>query len=155
MAEHITTQKLCNWFIQQAVATGKPLTPAKLNHLAILTNWWYLHRNGDFLLNETVEAWPQGPVLPNIYHEYKEESPLTPIEYPSRRQPPLEPEELEAVAPFLSYIWNLYAKYTAQQLTRINTALTSPWAIAVGKNDTPHRQPITADHVTAYFNSLK
>ena len=36
MANSTTTQKLCNWFIQQANAKGLVLTPVKLNHLVIL-----------------------------------------------------------------------------------------------------------------------
>ncbi len=154
MAEHITTQKLCNWFILQSTQAGKPLSPVKLNHLAILTNWWYLHRHGEFLLNESVEAWEKGPVLPTIYHEYKDESPHGIIEHPSRRQPAPEPEELEALGAFLQYIWTLYGKYTAQQLARINTAPTSPWNNARGKHANAQRQHITQEHVVAYFKAL-
>ena len=62
MANSTTTQKLCNWFIQQANAKGLVLTPVKLNHLVILADWWHLHRTGGFLINERVEAWPSGPV---------------------------------------------------------------------------------------------
>ena len=52
MANSTTTQKLCNWFIQQANAKGLVLTPVKLNHLVILADWWHLHRTGGFLINE-------------------------------------------------------------------------------------------------------
>ena len=88
MANSTTTQKLCNWFIQQSNARGHVLTPVKLNHLVILADWWHLHRTGGFLINERVEAWPSGPVLPSIYHEYKDQPPYSSIEHPSRRQPP-------------------------------------------------------------------
>ena len=124
MANSTTTQKLCNWFIQQSNARGHVLTPVKLNHLVILADWWHLHRTGGFLINERVEAWPSGPVLPSIYHEYKDQPPYSSIEHPSRRQPPLE-EETDII-PFLEHIWNFYGKYTAQQLGRINTAPSSP-----------------------------
>jgi len=128
MANSTTTQKLCNWFIQQSNARGHVLTPVKLNHLVILADWWHLHRTGGFLINERVEAWPSGPVLPSIYHEYKDQPPYSSIEHPSRRQPPLE-EETDII-PFLEHIWNVYGKYTAQQLGRINTAPSSPWRTA-------------------------
>ena len=105
MANSTTTQKLCNWFIQQANAKGLVLTPVKLNHLVILADWWHLHRTGGFLINERVEAWPSGPVLPSIYHEYKDQPPYSSIEHPSRRQPPLE-EETDII-PFLEHIWNV------------------------------------------------
>ena len=110
MANSTTTQKLCNWFIQQSNARGHVLTPVKLNHLVILADWWHLHRTGGFLINERVEAWPSGPVLPSIYHEYKDQPPYSSIEHPSRRQPPLE-EETDII-PFLEHIWNFYGKYT-------------------------------------------
>ena len=114
MANSTTTQKLCNWFMQQSNARGHVLTPVKLNHLVILADWWHLHRTGAFLINERVEAWPSGPVLPSIYHEYKDQPPYSSIEHPSRRQPPLE-EETDII-PFLEHIWNVYGKYTAQQV---------------------------------------
>ena len=152
MANSTTTQKLCNWFIQQANAKGLILTPVKLNHLVILADWWHLHRTGAFLINERVEAWPSGPVLPSIYHEYKDQPPYSSIEHPSRRQPPLE-EETDII-PFLEHIWNVYGKYTAQQLGRINTGPSSPWKQSQGRHEQAHRQQITEEHVQAYFKSL-
>ncbi len=152
MANHTTTQKLCNWFIQQANTKGNLLTPVKLNHLVILADWWHLHRNGDFLINEKAEAWSSGPVLPSIYHEYKDQPPYSAIEHPSRRQPPLE--EDADIIPFLEHIWNLYGKYTAQQLGRINTAANTPWHQVQGKLGEAEHQQITREHVEAYFQSL-
>lgn len=152
MANHITTQKLCNWFIQRANESGTPLNPVKLNHLVILADWWHLHRNGDFITNERAEAWASGPVLPSIYHEYKDEPPYSAIEHPSRRQPPLE-EETDII-PFLEHIWNVYGKYTAKQLARINTAPSSPWQQVQGKREEAEHQQITREHVEAYFQTL-
>lgn len=152
MANSVTTQKLCNWFIQQASQAGVLLTPVKLNHLVILTDWWYLHKTGGFLINEKTEAWLSGPILPSIYHEYKDQSPYSTIEYPSRRQPPLE--EDTDIFPFLEHIWKRYAKYTAQQLSRINMAPNSPWQQAQRKHEKAHRQQITKEHVLAYFQTL-
>ena len=152
MENHTTSQKLCNWFIQQANEKGMPLTPVKLNHLVILANWWHLHRNGDFLINEMAEAWSSGPVLPSIYHEYKDQPPYSAIEHPSRRQPPLE--EGTDIIPFLEQIWTVYGKYTAQQLARINTAPSSPWKLARSRHGAPEHQQITREHVEAYFQSL-
>lgn len=98
------------------------------------------------------KPWPSGPVLPSIYHEYKDQPPYSSIEHPSRRQPPLE-EETDII-PFLEHIWNVYGKYTAQQLGRINTAPSSPWKQSQGRHEQAHRQQITEEHVLAYFKSL-
>ena len=152
MANSTTTQKLCNWFIQQANAKNLPLTPVKLNHLVILADWWHLHHHGDFLINERAEAWTCGPVLPSIHHEYKDQPPCSIIEHPSRRQPPLE-EETDII-PFLEHIWNVYGKYTAQQLGRINTAPASPWQQAQGRHGEAEHQQIAREHVKAYFQTL-
>lgn len=129
-----------------------PLTPVKLNHLVILADWWHLHHHGDFLINERAEAWTCGPVLPSIHHEYKDQPPCSIIEHPSRRQPPLE-EETDII-PFLEHIWNVYGKYTAQQLGRINTAPASPWQQAQGRHGEAEYQQIAREHVKAYFQTL-
>lgn len=153
MTTNITTQKLCNWFIQNAVAHSEALTPVKLNHLVILSGWWYRHRHGEALMQESAEAWPQGPVLPSLYHEYKDQPPTAAIENPSRRQPPLE-EDCDVI-PFLEHIWSMYGKYTAKQLSRINTSDRSPWGQALAKQGEPVRQTITEQHIAAYFQSLE
>lgn len=150
----VTTQKLCNWFITHSNSVGKPICPIKINHLVIMANWRHFLRHHSFLINEAVEVWENGPVLPTIFHEYKNDPPFSVIEHPSRRQPELEPEELTALEPFLLYIWDLFAKYTPQQLSRINTAPLSPWAIAQGKNATISHQAITDEHLLEYDRAL-
>lgn len=153
MANNITTQKLCHWFIQQANENGTPVTPVKLNHLVILASWWYRYKTGEPLIAETPEAWSSGPVLTSIHHEYKDQPAYSVIEYPSRRQPPLEDEE--QTIPFLQEIWQLYGKYTGQQLTRINTSAHSPWAQTQEREGSTPRQEIAWEQVEAYFLSLK
>ena len=149
MANSTTTQKLCNWFIQQTNAKGLILTPVKLNHLVILADWWHLHRTGAFLINERVEAWPSGPVLPSIYHEYKDQPPYSSIEHPSRRQPLWR--RIRTLSPF----WSISGTSMANIRPSSSDASTPPrpphGSSPRAGHEQAHRQQITEEHVQAYF----
>lgn len=150
---NITSQKLAYWFITKAESCNSPLTPAKLMHLAVLACHECLRDFDEPLMNESTEAWENGPVLPTLYHEYKDHGFFSIIEHPSRRQSPPEPnEQLEA---FLNSIWDKYYKYTARQLTRASMRPGTPWDNATYDKD-PSRHPVIelAD-ILDYYGALR
>ncbi|MCY4000360.1 MAG: DUF4065 domain-containing protein, partial [Bacteroidetes bacterium] len=52
--------------------SGRNLTPMQLIKLSYIAHGWTLGISGEPLFNDTVEAWRYGPVVPDIYHTYKE-----------------------------------------------------------------------------------
>ncbi len=150
---NITSQKLAYWFITKAESIDRPLTPAKLIHLSVLACHEYLRDFGIPLMNESTEAWENGPVLPTLYHEYKEQGFCHPIEHTSRRQSPLEhDDQIEA---FLESIWNKYDKYTARQLARASTRPGTPWDITIHSSESFRHPAIGESAILAYYSSLR
>ncbi|CAM2005528.1 Panacea domain-containing protein [Acanthopleuribacter pedis] len=47
-------------------------TPFQIQKLTYLAHGFYYALYGQPLINETVEAWKYGPVIPTLYHEFKE-----------------------------------------------------------------------------------
>lgn len=146
-----TPQKLAHWFIQKSKEEAKPLTPAKLMKLAVCAYCEYMRQYKEPLLNESLEARENGPVVPSLYHEYKDKGDNEPIENPSRRQSPLEPdEELEN---FLNRIWKEYGKYTGRQLDRITRHAKSPWALT--RTQSRGTRPVISDKtIIEYYDSI-
>lgn len=63
---------IANAFIEQS-NNGKTnnLTPMKLQKLMFFAQSWYLKSNHSALFDGYFERWQYGPVLPEIYHEFK------------------------------------------------------------------------------------
>jgi len=59
---------VANWFIDHV----RNLTPLKLQKLIYYAHGWHLALRDQPLIDELIEAWEYGPVVPNVYHEFKE-----------------------------------------------------------------------------------
>ncbi len=63
---------VANAFIEKAQQEkNHNLTPMKLQKLMFFSQTWYLKSYGDLLFDGYFERWQYGPVLPEIYHEFK------------------------------------------------------------------------------------
>jgi uncharacterized phage-associated protein len=72
MTKTYSSKAVANEIIRQASELGiKDLTPMKLQKLIYYCHSWHLALFGDPLLSDEVQAWTYGPVIPDIYHEYK------------------------------------------------------------------------------------
>lgn len=116
--------QIANHFIKKAGETGSELTPMKLMKLVYLGHGWHLGVTGKPLISERVQAWKYGPVIPNLYHQYKDfgrgqigPSALTDVD------PVTDPETIQ----FLDVIWDIYAKFSGGQLSTLTHEKDSPW----------------------------
>lgn len=66
-----SSKSLANFLIDLAQAEGQTLDPMKLQKLVYYAHGWYAGYTGERLINEEVEAWPYGPVIPSLYDEFK------------------------------------------------------------------------------------
>ena len=70
-------QDVAKFFIglanDQAVSNqGDLMTNLRLQKLLYFAQGWYLARYGKPLFQEEIEAWPYGPVVPEVYNAYKQ-----------------------------------------------------------------------------------
>jgi|SRR5690625_1735821 len=91
------------------------ITPMKLQKLLYYCYVWQLVAN-EKKFEASFEAWPYGPVEPDIYKAYKSfgKKPVTVSEHP------------EVHEPLLDFIMDSYAVYSAIELSK-TTHLESPW----------------------------
>lgn len=151
---------VANWFIENI----KPVTPLKLQKLIYFAHGWYLALRDAPLIDERVEAWEFGPVVPNVYHEFKIfgnqpiPEPGTAWQMSEKRKiritRPQIPEDAEDAKRLLARIIEVYGKFTAAQLSTMTHEPGSPWDIV--RKDNPYRKgvDIPDDLIKAHFKGL-
>lgn len=127
----LSPKSIANYFLEIAAKNGEVMTPMKLQKLVYYAHGWYAGYTQQPLINESVEAWQYGPVIPSLYHEFKrfgsgaikgkafDLEPFAMAEVPT----PSDPN----IRQFLDNVWNSYGKYTGIALSEMTHAGGSPW----------------------------
>jgi uncharacterized phage-associated protein len=164
---------IANYFLTVAPKHDQTLDPMKIQKLVYFANGWYLAIKDEPLINEQVEAWPYGPVIPSLYREFRRfgNHPITEIAYnvvideyitqwkvsSHRVWPSLDdiPEQAAFTKAFLDRIWEIYGGYTAIQLSNETHQADSPWDTISKKYNgaIPKRTDIPQELMQEYFRS--
>jgi len=142
-------------FVKKGIDEGNFVTQMKLQKLVYFAQGYHLARFGEPLLKENFEAWMYGPVVPDIYHDFKlygsryitntkEFMPSFDDIIPSR----LDEKASEAI----NYTWEVLKDYSAMSLSNWTHEVNSPWA----KTYDPDRKstPIPNEEIKKYFTTL-
>lgn len=150
---------IANFFIEKARAQGVPLDPMKLQKLVYYANGWYAGYTGNMLLNEPIEAWPYGPVIQSLYHEFKKygRNPVgelaTELDAKSWDFITVQPPEDENLRSFLTSIWNSYSGYSGIALSEMTHAPGGPWDITMKKASGMRGVDIPQELILDHFRS--
>ena len=124
-------KSIANYFLDLAKASGQSISPMKLQKLVYYAHGWYAGHTGQPLINEAVEAWQYGPVIPSLYHEFKRfgagsiSCKATDLEGAELREVPA-PED-PALRQFLNNVWTSYGQFTGIRLSEMTHAPDGPW----------------------------
>lgn len=120
---------------------GDGITNLKLQKLLYYAQGLHLAiHNGVPLFSEKVLAWEHGPVVENVYHDYKINGSQI-IERPETKSN-LEESQLE----FIKEIWKIFGQFSAWKLREM-THEESPW------KETPQSEEITQGKMQSYFKT--
>jgi uncharacterized phage-associated protein len=99
----------------------------KLQKLIYFAHGWHLALRNGPLIDEHIEAWEWGPVVPTVYHEFKRWG-RTAIEDKAIRWDGTQ-YLLSDHDPLnlLDRIWYVYGKYTGGQLSAMTHQKGTPW----------------------------
>lgn len=135
---------VAKWFINNVQPE-----PLKLQKLLYLSQGYSYAFNGKPLFNDDMEAWVHGPVVPNVYSQYKNYfyNPIN-IKY---ELPHYEEEDLAV----MEYVKDNFSKYDAKYLEQLSHN-QDPWIEARSGLDPDERSHKTIDEglVSDYFTSL-
>ena len=109
----------------------------KLQKLLYYAQGVFLAINNKKLFNNNIEAWEHGPVVPEIYAEYKingrNNIPIK--ELTKEQQKTIETIELDTeTSNILNTVYNNFAIYTAWQLREMTHVPNGPWDITIKEN---------------------
>ena len=119
----------------------------KLLKLVYIAHGWYLGIADKPLINEGVQAWKFGPVVPSVYHKFKlwENRPVTQTvqfdigswsDNPFDTSIKIDQEELnDDVKVFLNKIWEIYGDFDGLQLSEMTHKIGTPWYKIWHEND--------------------
>lgn len=125
---------IANFFLEVAEAAGESVTPMKLQKLVYYAHGWHVGFTGKTLIDESVEAWQYGPVIPSLYHEFKKygsspiKSKATDLDTSCFEFVDVKSPQEEPIKKFLASVWKSYGKYPGTKLSEMTHAEGSPWA---------------------------
>ena len=158
-----SAKSIANAYLTLANRDGYDLDPMKLQKLLYYANGYYLSDKGDPLIDEYFEAWDMGPVVPSVYHEFKDYRwrPIKRFAYSwdkrANRQviapQPLGDKDAEDV---IQWVWEHYRDRDALTLSKMTHKKGGPWDLARARmRDSGIRnEPIKTHEIENYFDDL-
>jgi uncharacterized phage-associated protein len=157
---------VANDFLKIARDRGEALTSMKLQKLVYYAHGWSLALTGEPLIFNRIEAWDYGPVIPDLYQDFKKygnDAITEPARHfvlrdgkftlaaPTIESAPEGPERAGAQQ-IVERVWQLYGGFTAARLSNATHAPGTPWAQVYrpGERSILIPNPI----IKTYFESL-
>jgi uncharacterized phage-associated protein len=116
--------------------------------LVYIAHGWQLGLHGRPLVNEPVEAWQYGPVIPSLYHDYKKYG-SRPIESIPETKPATFDDEEKNV---IEQVWKGYGKRSGVSLSSLTHEPGTPWSITVEQSGLGAE--ISNDLIEDYYGRL-
>ncbi len=146
--------QVANTFIDLAAAESSDIDVMKLLKLVYLAHGWNLAITDAPLINEFVEAWRYGPVIPSIYHEFKSYG-----NYPITGKgtdfmgdnTPINRDDFDFK--LIQKVWNEYKRLTGIQLSNQEHEPDTPWS-KTWRYGIPHNTHIPNQLIQSYFEQL-
>lgn len=115
------------WFVNHVDRdSGDSTTHLKVQKLLYYAQAWHLLAFDTPLFDEDMQAWAHGPVVPSVYHEFKQYGFNSIPEYKGSEEIEKASEEI------LSQVANIYGEFSAKRLEAM-THLEDPWRDARGE----------------------
>lgn len=103
------------------------LTPLQINKLVFLSHGWHLGIENKALINEAVEAWQYGPVIPSIYQTFKMFGKgviESDVHYDSQFHVPFNDDAKN----IMEQVIEIYGDYSGNKLVKLTHERGSPWS---------------------------
>ena len=144
MPNAISVHDVARYFLAlQSEEAGMDISNLKLQKLCYYAQGFSLALRGTPLFTDKIKAWEHGPVVPDLWHRYKE--------FGDGTIPPVRDLQLERYQPdvrdLLDEVYEVYGQFSAWKLREM-THDEPPWA------DTPKGGEITHERMASFFKTL-
>jgi len=141
---------IASQFIEQAESQCKVLTPMKLLKLVYIAHGFMLGLYGRPLVNDEIQAWKYGPVIPELYDAIRQfrDKPVTALPVAASDQL----DELET--DLIRQVFDYYGHLSGPALSRLTHEQGSPWHIVYYRNVEGYCDKISDNLIMAYYSGL-
>jgi|SRR6218665_458947 len=140
--------QIADYFLSKSTPE-RPITPMKLNKLVYIAHGWNLAIEDCPLIDEHPEAWKYGPVIPSLYHRFKNYGNSN-IDYK-----PEAPELAQGTIELLNEVWEKYGNDTGITLSSKTHQPGTPWYNAWNdKGKSQMSFEISDNSIKAHYNEL-
>ncbi|MFN0131232.1 MAG: Panacea domain-containing protein [Phycisphaerales bacterium] len=161
------TGAVANHFLELGERDGVPLSSMKLQKILYYAHGWHLALTGEPLLDDSIEAWQYGPVIPSIYHEFKQfgSRPITSrythgvwndgdVAFVAPRLNECEGNTERAIA-ICDRVWQQFKDFTALQLSTMTHREGTPWFTVRNKPENVGRKGVDIhdSDISGYFKA--
>ena len=146
---------VASYFLKLAESNGQLITHMRLQKLVFFSHAWSLAIRSYPLLDEDVQAWETGLVIPSIYGEYISfgRRKITSFLYRPKRLVLLQADRV--VVDLLNTVWEVYSAYTDLKLLEMTHLRNSPWKQARSRSLKP-KSTVPDEVIKEYYkNQLK
>lgn len=127
----IDAKVVANYFISLASKKQNTLTPMQLLKLVYIAHGYRLGAFGVPLINNRIEAWKFGPVIPDLYHSIKQHRDQPVPELSGCNVDGLSESEKS----FIADVYDAYEGFSGLSLSNLTHEPGTPW-YQVFRNDT-------------------
>lgn len=135
--------QIANRVLDLADQNDVGVTPMKLQKLVYLAHGWHLGILDEPLIDAVVEAWKYGPVVSDLYHEFKGcgKNPIHGDRYTKaiRREdgkwklvryklPAADQQHAQNAHDVIDRVWEVYGQLTGPQLSSLTHQPGTPWS---------------------------
>ncbi|HEX6428702.1 MAG TPA: type II toxin-antitoxin system antitoxin SocA domain-containing protein, partial [Niastella sp.] len=139
-------------FVKKGIEEGKFVTQMKLQKLVYFAQGYHLAKYHTPLIKENFQAWKYGPVIPEIYNDFKlYGSQLitdTASFVPSESYTPPFSLDAEAIDT-IKYTWDVLKDFSAMALSNWTHQPNAPWSKVYDPD--VRATPISNDEIKNYF----
>lgn len=119
-------RQVANWFVTRAQRDSQTLSIMSLLKLTYIAHGWHLETQNAPLFDNRIEAWQYGPVIPEVYNDFRRQGVDVQSTVGTVPQCTFDPAD-EAL---LEQVWGIYGKLTPFRLSDMTHVSGGPWDVA-------------------------
>jgi uncharacterized phage-associated protein len=136
---------IANWFLEKEPAMKSDIM--KVLKLVYIAHGFHLAFKDTPLIEEDVQAWQYGPVIPELYFRLKTKTLGITSDYISNWEAFEKDDETQRL---LEAVYRKYGRYTGGQLSNLTHKQNTPWDLTV----TRFKSLIEEDLIKAHYKEL-
>ena len=118
---------VARYFLWLAHDADKSLTPMQVLKLVYIAHGWSLGLYSEPISDTPAEAWPYGPVIPPVYHEFKAFGGSAVTKCPEREPAGFSDRERN----LLRQVWDGYGGMSGIALSSLTHQPGTPWDVTI------------------------